>query len=283
MKTVVACICTFLGASCCLTAQHSENTIPFSGVTSLQVVLVGPPSCHSLIGAKIDATGPESLSIAEVNFTYRNYRGVPLPQMPHVSALAADRFALVGSKLSVSCSARADTTLVIHASATTPINISVANSFGVLANVRVLEGIIIRDGIAESATSQGLADLILRSTFPFTPSSSTPGVYGKLIDSTISLTDAKAHLRSYARPTLNSTRTGIGVLRLEIDETGHVSGVTERSFPLFDAHALDTVRGWAFEPFAPAGKPIKVIAAIPFHVDAAGVVITGLDPSAKEY
>ena len=283
MKTIVIVITSVLVCSAAADAQWtSSNITPNSDLSDLKIVLVGPAPCRSVIGLKAKSETQSAISIAEVVPAFKNYHGVALPALPAAKPVPEGRISYDNQTLRIVCSGKPDSVIDVFVAAKGFVNLSLSTPTVPNVEMRVQDGVIITDGVAANVRPEGLHHLVLQSSSQFTPAPTMS--YGKLMNANVTLAEAKTHVRTYEQPRLRTTQArGVGVLTLEIDEFGHVAAVSGASVKLLDGDTVDIIRGWVFEPFSSEGKPTRVVAAIPFHIDAGGTLMTALDPSAHVY
>jgi len=262
----------------------SSKDVPLpADLTALRLVLIGPPPCHSIIGVKVDGSANASLSMTEIIRDTVSYRGAGLQKLSGAKALGPDRFSFDGNTLTLSCDGNPNAVLAVYASVKTKLNVSLSDSASTMSSLQVSNGIVIRDGLAANITPEGMHHLVVATLSPYVPASSAASSAG-FLGSTVSPADAKTHIQNYVQPVLASPGVrGPGAMRIEIDESGHVSEVSGSSTTMLDSQALQTIRNWTFQPFISGGKPTKAAIAIVFHIDESGAVHTSLDPSARVY
>jgi hypothetical protein len=283
MRAILVVITSALMYPAAADAQWSSNNITLNAdLSDLRIVLVGPAPCRSVIGMKAKSETQSAISIAEMVPTFKNYHGVALPALPFARPVPEGRISYQNQTLRIVCSGKPDSVIDVFVATKGVVNLSLSTPTVPNVEMRVQDGVIITDGVAANVRPEGLHHLVLQSSSQFTPAPTMS--YGKLMNANVTLADAKNHVRTYEQPRLRIPQNGgVGVLTLEIDESGHVAAVSGASVKMLDGEAVDMIRAWVFEPFSLDGKPARVVAAIPFHIDAAGTIMTALDPSAHVF
>lgn len=261
--------------------KWTKNTVALPSESELHIVLAGGQPCHSVVGVRVDASAEPSLSLTEVALERPgDVRDMAFRRISRATSMSTERFSVEGSTIRVVCDGNPDAVLNIYVSTRQPINISVSNPSGAVANLAVHDGVVIRDGVAVHVKPVGMHQLIMEAVSPLTGSSASSTFHA---GDTVSLTELKSHIRTYSEPklSLSGTQATAGVLRLQIDETGRVADVSGPSVALLDAQALQTIRTWVFQPFTMAGSVTKATGTIPFRIAADGRVSSALAPDAQ--
>lgn len=244
-------------------------SLPLPSSNTIRIDLVGA-DCHSIVGVRVDSAAQPTVSITEVIHEPMSNR-IPINRLHRISKPSDDRISISGDTLRVTCSIEPGASERIFVSAVEPIKVVVRKKDVLLVSLAVEHGVLIRDGLAEKTTPEGMHQLILEGASPLLSSASLTGT-------TINLTDVRTHLQVFAVPKSSAPAGTTGLIQLTIDATGHVTGVIARAL---DGGALETIRSWVFRPFVTAGQPSVARALVPFLVTEDGSVASGADPNAR--
>jgi len=237
-----------------------------------------------MIGIQARSEMQASIAAAEIVPNFKNHRGAALQVLPGATRVAEDRISYQNGTLQIVCSGKLDAMIDVFVAARGTVDLSLSTPGAASIDLQVQDGVIISNGVVTNVRPEGIHHLVLQSSSQFPPTPAQAVGVGKLLDANVSLGETKNHVRSYTQPRLRvPMKPGLGVLRLEIDESGHVGSISGASAKLLDSEAMETIRAWLFEPFALQGRLARVVAAVPFHIDPTGTVITALDPSARLY
>ena len=246
-------------------------SLPLPDVKTIGIDLVGP-DCRSIIGVRVDAAAPPAVSITDVIVEPVTSRR-PFDRFQSTSKPSEDRISVLDDTVRVVCSAEPGASERIFVSAIQPIRVAVRKNDIPQVSVAVEHGVVIRDGVAEGTTPEGMHQLILEGVSPHLFSVSLTGT-------SVSLTDVRTHLQAFAIPKSSAPAATTGIIQLTIDATGHVSGAIARAL---DEAALETIRSWVFQPFVADGQAGPVRALVQFLVMEDGSVATSLDANARVY
>jgi len=244
-------------------------SLPLPNQKAIRIDLVGA-DCHSIIGVRVDRAAQSTVSIADVIHEPMSSR-IPINRLHRISKPANDRISISGDTLRVVCSVEAGASERVFISADQQIKVAIRKNDVLLVSVAVEQGVLIRDGLAESTTPEGMHQLILEGVSPLLSSANLTGT-------TRNLTEVRMHLQTFTIPKSSAPVGTTGLIQLTIDPTGHVSGAVA---PNLNEGALETIRSWVFTPFVTGGQPSTAHSLIPFLVTQDGSLACGIDPNAR--